>query len=941
VLGVDERSNGMVGETEILRSLFATSRDGLWVIDPEGRTIMANPRAAELLGRTPYEMAGLRVLDVLDEVGQEEFLSHLEELRSRGPNLVDVECRYRRPDGTLLRVLLGESEIRDAAGALVGYVHRMVADSTRLALIDEVGRSRAQLASAQAIARLGSWEIDMLRDEVTWSDELFAVLGRDRETFEAGVEAFFDLLVEPDRQRVQEAFNRIQEADVEETIDARVLLPDGSLRWIRTTGRVLEWQPDGRPALVAGTVQDVDALKRAELELVDAVELNTLMQFMATAANEASTLVEALRRLRELLLIHPDWQEAEAFRIAADGLVMLPIGPERAAPDPVVAAIAERAFEAGDVVLDETSRPQTPSIAFPVTVAGRAVVVGVITACTPFERQDMLRAMSRQVASQLAQVAERETTNAELEAARDAAMEASRAKSDFLATMSHEIRTPLNGVIGLNDLLLRTELDEQQRRLAEGMQGAGHALLTLINDILDFSKIEAGGLELEHVPFEPRTAIETVVALLAPSAQEKHIAVDVQVDDAVPDVVVGDPGRFGQVLGNLTANAVKFTAKGGVRVRATATGVGPHVLLRVEVSDTGIGMTDEQLARVFEPFRQADVSTTRTFGGTGLGLAIARQLASALGGSLGVQSVPGQGSTFWFTARFGASHAATSATPEAPPVDRRTGAVLVVEDNEVNQVVALGMLANLGFTADLAENGEEGIRRAAARRYDVVLMDLQMPVMDGFDAARTIRTGDGPNATTPIVALTASATERERQRCHDAGMDGFLTKPLSLDRLDAELQTQLEHLAGGSRTDRDRLWATPVGDDAAPAGDLPVLDPSRLEELAEMGEEAEPLVTRAIGGFLDRAAPDLAAIERSCASGDAAEVRRVAHGLKGSALNLGVERLAETVRAIEEAAASDDVGRARTLTGRLGVDIAAAVAALSAHRLAPDHASRP
>ncbi|MGN6781852.1 MAG: ATP-binding protein [Marmoricola sp.] len=938
----------MVAESEILRSLFAASRDGLWVIDPEGRTILANPRAAEILGRTPEEMTDLRVTDVLDADGRAAFHAHVEELRRRGPNRVDVECRYRRPDGSTARLLLGESALRDADGSVIGYVHRMVEDSTRLHLLDELGRSRAQLASAQAIARVGSWEIDTVRQEVTWSDELFSVLGQDRATFEPGVEAYFALLVEPDRERVLEAFGRIQEADVEETIDARLRLRDGSLRWIRTTGRVLRRDAAGAPELIAGTVQDVDALKRAELELVDAVELNTLMQVMATAANEASTLAEALLSLRELLLMHPDWAEAEAFRVAEDGLVLLGVGPERPAPDPVVGAIAERTLEAGVVVLDEESRPQTPSIAFPVLVDRRPVAVCVITAKTPFERQDMLRAMASQVASQLAQVAVRETTNAELEAARDAAMEASQAKSDFLATMSHEIRTPLNGVIGLNDLLLRTELDPQQRRLAEGMQGAGQALLTLINDILDFSKIEAGGLELEQVPFEPRTAVQSVVGLLAPAASDKAIAVEVEVDEAVPEVLVGDPGRFGQVLGNLVANAVKFTSVGGVRVRMSASGVGPHVLVRVEVSDTGIGMTDEQLARVFEPFRQADASTTRTFGGTGLGLAIARQLAAALGGSLGVRTVPGEGSTFWFTARFGSADART-----APPVvgpgeaRRRTGTVLVVEDNEVNQVVALGMLASLGFTADLATHGGLGVERATERHYDIVLMDLQMPVMDGFDAARAIRAGGGPSASSPIVALTASATERERQRCREAGMDGFLTKPLSVDRLDAELQAQLDRVATGDGDSPDehrpRIEAAMSGTAERPSGDdgdLPVLDPSRLEELAEMGEEAEPLVTRAIEGFLRRAVTDLDALETACAAGDAAAARSLAHAIKGSAANLGAVRAAAGARQVEDAAAAGDIAAARRALPGLVLDVASACTALAAHRLAPGPTAR-
>ena len=418
-------------------------------------------------------------------------------------------------------------------------------------------------------------------------------------------------------------------------------------------------------------------------------------------------------------------------------------------------------------------------------------------------------------------MADRELVAHQLAAARDAAMEASRLKSEFLATMSHEIRTPLNGVIGLNELLQRTALSDDQRRLAEGVQGAGRTLLGVINDILDFSKIEAGELELEEVDFEVRRILDQTAAILAESAGERGIGLSVSVEDDVPERLVGDPTRLGQVLSNLISNAIKFTSVGEVRVRAYVAGADPAgVLLGVEVTDSGIGIRQDQMDRLFEPFRQADASTTRTHGGTGLGLAISRQLVTAIGGDIGARSVPGEGSTFWFTARLSRSRPGVRRLEPAEPRRSdglRHGHVLLVEDNEVNQLVALGFLESLGYTADVAGNGEVAVACAADATYDAILMDLQMPVLDGFAATRQIRAAEGDRRV-PIIAMTASAFEGEREKCLAAGMDDFLTKPVDSTRLASVLRAHAHHTGP--------VPVAPVARDAAPAAPAnAVLDP--------------------------------------------------------------------------------------------------------------------
>ena len=522
----------------------------------------------------------------------------------------------------------------------------------------------------------------------------------------------------------------------------------------------------------------------------------------------------------------------------------------------------------------------------------------------------------------------------EARASRDVAMEASRAKSAFLATMSHEIRTPMNGVIGLTGLLLSTELDERQRQYARGVEVAGASLLTIINDILDFSKIEAGKLQLEIIDFNLLQVVEEAAELMAESAQGKDLELLAYCSPALPLSLRGDPSRLRQVLLNLASNAVKFTEHGEVVVSAHLEDlVGDELMVRFEVTDTGLGIAAPDQQRLFEPFSQADSSTTRRYGGTGLGLAICQQLVTAMSGTLGVTSTPGRGSTFWFTLplrlaldptvaptrstleldgvrvlvvddnqtnrlilteQLGAwgmrpdmvadgpaalrllEEAAGSQTPyslavldlcmpgmdglelatrithhrelhvglvlltsgpdvtveeaaeagirarltkpvhlsrlqavlqdvlaqtgpdgpelgtHSPPQTRAgRGHVLVVEDNEINQLVAVGILEHLGYSTEVVANGLEALTALERGRFAAVLMDCQMPEMDGYDATRELRLREGAGKRTPVVAMTAGVTQGERERCLAAGMDDYVSKPVNPDELETTLSRWL------------------------------------------------------------------------------------------------------------------------------------------------------
>jgi signal transduction histidine kinase/ActR/RegA family two-component response regulator len=383
------------------------------------------------------------------------------------------------------------------------------------------------------------------------------------------------------------------------------------------------------------------------------------------------------------------------------------------------------------------------------------------------------------------------------EAAQRQAHKLAQAKSEFLAKMSHEIRTPLNGVIAAADLMAATQLNDEQHELLDTLRLSAKTLLGIINDILDFSKIEAGRMVLETLPFTPTVLVEEVVSIMAPAAHSKGLTVRTELSSSLPHSVAGDPLRLRQILLNFVGNAIKFTACGEVVIRAMRLkkGKAQSAWLRFEVQDTGVGIPPEKQAGIFDAFTQADSSVTRQYGGTGLGLAICKRLVELMGGQIGVYSQPGQGSCFWFEVPLPViqenAPEETTAQPSGSALNSHEldgVRVLLVEDNPVNQKVAIRMLQKLGCVVELAENGQQALEKLERASYDIVLMDMQMPVMDGLTATRLLRQREQQTGHHQVViALTANAMQTDRELCLEAGMDDYLSKPLTLDALQVML----------------------------------------------------------------------------------------------------------------------------------------------------------
>ncbi|WP_082150810.1 PAS domain S-box protein [Chromobacterium sp. LK1] len=881
-----EKTRELASAEARYRRVLDHAADAVLVADADGRYQYVNLQACQLLGYEEAEILGRRVGEFSAEARSADSRALFQRLLSN--EQLSAEMLLRRKDGSEVPVEVNAIRLPDGSiyGAFRDITLRRQAAERIRQLSMAVEQSPECIVITDLDARIEYVNEAFVRNTGYSRDE---VIGRTPDLLQSGNtprQTFVELwaALRAGKPWKGELYNRRK--DGSEYVDFAHIAP------IR--------QPDGRISHYLSLQEDISEKKQLGRELdLYRHHLEDMVATRTAEVRATSAKLQITQFAMDSVGIGIHWLDAASGRLiyvnryAAE---LLGYGVEdmlRLHVSDIDPKLTPQAY--ADMMQTLRGQRRAQFETWQRTRDGNSVAVEMTCYYLPGESEE-----PEKIIAFVTDITRRKDTEQALVRAKEAAETANVAKSAFVANMSHEIRTPLNAIIGFTHLLMRAQpRPEQQSKLEKVLVASGH-LLTIINDILDLSKIEAGKLALEQTDFSIGMLFDHVRSLIGESAQAKGLRVEVNCA-AVPAWLRGDPTRLRQSLLNYAGNAVKFTEQGTVTLRARLLGQqGEKRQLRFEVEDTGIGIPAAKLSGLFQAFQQADDSTTRRYGGTGLGLAITQRLAALMGGEVGVDSREGQGSTFWFTAwlELGEKHVA-AAVEEASETEaqlrRRAAAkVLVVEDDAINQEVALWMLGSVGLKADLARNGREAVESVAVTRYDLILMDVQMPEMDGLEATRLIRELPG-RRDTPVLAMTANAFDEDRKHCLAAGMNDFVAKPVDPEQLFGMLLKWLPMPENGAYPLEPSL---PPG--AARRALLMALPGLDLEAGLRMVGDLTRL-ERLLHKFVPAHQQDMARLEQLLAAGEQDEGRHIAHALKGAAGSLGLTRAQAEAAALEAA----------------------------------------
>ncbi len=769
------RAHEQIERSEALfRLMSETSTDIIARYKPDGTFLYLSPSVQNILGRPAEELIGRNCADIIHSDDISDTFEQMAARMDGSDDKAHVEFRALRADGSIVWLEASPQPVRDVLGKIL-EIHDHVRDVTARKVAQ---RAQAEMVSklklAETMAGIGSWRFDLVSGQVDWSDEVYRIHGYEPQGVDPTAAYASGGFHPDDNAMLAGLVERAVATGQGYECRLRLTRPDGGER-ITVTKAQCEYAANGQPAALFGVFQDITDSVRAH----DAVAASEARYRLL--ADRASDIIVTYGVDGLVRYISPSIETATGLKPA--DLLGRPVTDLILAED--VPALAERFRH---MVKAPVGEPTTGFRYRGVDVEGES---RWFEARTSLIRDELGRVVEFQ--DVVRDVTDTKALEDQLIASRDVAEAGARAKSEFLANMSHELRTPLTSVIGFSGLLRDSDnLPAAERIYADRIATASDALLSVINDILDYSKLEADAVDLEPQPFDPRAMAQGAAAILEDLCRIKGLTLLVEAADDLAPALMGDEGRLRQVTLNLLSNAVKFTGAGTVTLRVSdAAG-----RLRVTVTDSGIGIPPDKIDTLFDRFTQADTSTTRVYGGTGLGLAISRRLIERMGGVIGADSTPGEGSIFWFEVPLNA--AGTEAAVTAPALaDLPSGVrILIADDAPANRELVTAILAGFDLDLETVQDGAEAVEAARTGGYDLILMDVHMPVMDGLDATRAIRAMGGRVSRTPIVALTANVQPEQVERCRDAGMDAHVGKPIQVGELLQTIVTALARRAG-------------------------------------------------------------------------------------------------------------------------------------------------